>query len=162
MSNDKFLESLISLIEKYDKEIGNTYIGNHIRNEILERLSASRPVEGLPPDSVGWIIPTKTGTINSILTAALRFLDIEQMIILRDALTERTPAASRPVESDAVWISVNDRYPTSNDKPVYLTFHPIQWEGDYEVTQAGFTSADAGIWPVVTHWMPLPAPSTIP
>jgi len=75
-------------------------------------------------------------------------------------LANLTSAPSRPVESDAVWISVKDRYPTpnDNDKPVYLAFHPIQWGGDYEITQAGFTSADAGIWPVVTHWMPLPQP----
>lgn len=67
------------------------------QKDVLDAMNAARQDERekmqfeTPPDSVGWIIPLKEGTVNSILTSALRFLGEDGMIALRDALIERTP-----------------------------------------------------------------------
>jgi hypothetical protein len=46
----------------------------------------------LPPDTTGWLIH-HNDKVNSVLGAALRFLNEEQMILLKDCLIERTPKA---------------------------------------------------------------------
>lgn len=59
------------------------------------------------------------------------------------------------------WVDINERLPEVNKEPVYLALHPVQHEGDYPITQCGFSSKDAGIWNCVTHWRELPAPPQI-
>ena len=46
----------------------------------------------LPPDTTGWLI-YHNDKVNSVLGAAMRFLNEEQLICLRDCLIERTPKA---------------------------------------------------------------------
>ena len=54
------------------------------------------------------------------------------------------------------WIRVEDELPAVSDNPIYLAAHTPRYEGDFYITQCGFSSIDAGIWPNVTHWRPLP------
>lgn len=58
------------------------------------------------------------------------------------------------------WVSVEDMLPEISEDPIYLVFHRPRFPGDYHTTQCGFTSIDAGIWPYVIKWQPIPQPPT--
>jgi hypothetical protein len=65
-------------------------------------------------DSTGWIIH-HSDKINSVLGAAMRFLNQEQLIVLRDCLIERTPKiipegnVLTDEELEAVWDAALNR-----------------------------------------------------
>ena len=85
---------LIEVLKKYHK--GEIYI-HQVLTAVEAYSSASNgakpPVSGaLPPDCTAWLIPDNN-RVGSILSAALRLLSQEQMIVLRDCLIERTPKA---------------------------------------------------------------------
>lgn len=63
--------------------------------------------DNIPTDEIGFTL-SKGDEINSILRVALRFLDEEKLIVLRDALIERTPKPPQP-ESESVLLEALEK-----------------------------------------------------
>lgn len=86
------------LRDQYHLETGEKWENSEGKPDIdyvqwMERKIIARQynVSGsLPPDTTGWLIH-HNDKVNSVLGAALRFLDEEQLICLRDCLIKRTP-----------------------------------------------------------------------
>ena len=80
-------------------EKGEDHTQANILNAIKMGIDSSASNNGntlvsgaLTPDCTAWLIPDNN-RVGSILSAALRLLSQEQMIVLRDCLIERTPKA---------------------------------------------------------------------
>lgn len=91
----------------------------------------------------------------------MRAKNFREEVILEEVEKELRQA-SLPSNDKQGWIDVGERLPEISEDPIYLVYHKPRWEDDYPITQAGFKSIDAGIWPDAIKWMPLPPPPQSP
>lgn len=57
---------------------------------------------------------------------------------------------------ESQWISVEERLPEIGQ--FCIVYQPIGAYDGRPIFSCGFHSIDAGIWPNITHWQPLPKP----